>query len=85
MVVSLTFSSEFTPQQRKAYDLINQELGVYENNKNAINVIVSAIRYRLYMKKNLRPSKKTQFKLLNQLKAAVRRFQKHRKYVFTLC
>jgi len=39
MVVSLTFSSEFTPQQRKAYDLIRQETGVFENTKNAALVI----------------------------------------------
>jgi len=79
MVVSLTFSSEFTPQQRKAYDLINQELGVYENNKNAINVIQSALKYRLYMKKTLRPNKKIQNKLLNKFKQNVKRFQSHRK------
>ncbi len=30
MVVSLTFTSEFSPQQRKAYELINQDLGQYE-------------------------------------------------------
>eukprot|EP00347_Sterkiella_histriomuscorum_P002880 403366439 len=84
MVVSLTFSSEFTPQQRKAYDLINQELGVYENNKNAINVIQSAIKYRLFMKKNLRPNKKVQNKLLNKFKEAVRKFQKHRKDLLSM-
>jgi len=84
MVVSLTFSSEFTPQQRKAYDLINQELGVYENNKNAINVIQSALKYRLYMKKTLRPNKKIQNKLLNKFKQNVKRFQSHRKNILSM-
>jgi len=39
MVVSLTTSSEFSPSQRKAYDNIVKEIGVYENNKKSILVV----------------------------------------------
>jgi potassium intermediate/small conductance calcium-activated channel subfamily N protein 2 len=39
MVVSLTTSSEFSPSQRKAYDNIMKEIGVYEHNKKAILVV----------------------------------------------
>jgi len=56
MVVSLTFTSEFSPQERKAYELINQDFSHYQLNVKAIKFIQSALRYRVYMKKTLKPS-----------------------------
>ena len=81
MVVSLTFTSQFSPQQRKAYEMINADLGNYELYGKAIKLIQSALRYRVYMKKTLKPSPRTQAKLLARYRLAARNFSRHRKWM----
>ena len=41
---------------------------MYKNSKNAINVIMTSLRYRIYMKKNIKPNKGYKNKLLNTFK-----------------
>lgn len=79
MVVSLTFTSQFSPQQLKAYELINQEVGVYELHKKSIDFIKAALRYRVFMKKSLKPLPATQHRLLNKYRIAAVSFSQHRK------
>ena len=44
--------------------MINADLGNYELYGKAIKLIQSALRYRVYMKKTLKPSSRTQAILL---------------------
>lgn len=79
MVVSMAFTIEFSPQQRKAYELVNLEVGQFTLFKKAIAFISAALRYRVYMKKTLKPTNRHQQKLLTRYRLAARAFSKHRK------
>ena len=77
MVVSLTISSEFTPQQRKAYDKIMQELDAKANRDKAASVITTSVKFWLYTHSQTyqtQPNPKKRSKLLNKIKRAVKQF-----------
>lgn len=78
-VCSLSFIQEFSPQQRKAYELINSDVGLYNLNKKAVEFIRCAFKYRLYIKKNLKPHKKRVRELLMNYRKAAIDFSRHRK------
>jgi len=61
--------------------MINSELGQYELFTKSIKLIQGALRYRVYMKKTLKPNPRTQAKLLERYRAAARDFSRHRKWM----
>lgn len=75
MVLSLTISSELTPQERKAYDSIKKK----EDRKNleiaASNTIKSAIRLRLFLKKNPMIADKNKAGLINKFKNSLIKYR----------
>ncbi|OMJ87672.1 hypothetical protein SteCoe_10599 [Stentor coeruleus] len=75
MVLSLTISSELTPQERKAYDSIKKK----EDRKNleiaASNTIKSALRLRLFLKKNPMIADKNKAGLINKFKNALIKYR----------
>lgn len=78
-VVSLSNIQEFSPQQRKAYELINSDVGLYKLYRKAVEFIRAAFRYRMYIKKNLKPNPaKVREHLIMYRKAAID-FSRHRK------
>ncbi|CAG9314567.1 unnamed protein product [Blepharisma stoltei] len=71
MVVSLTISSEFTPQERKAYDKIKRDESEEDIKVKAINAIKCAIKLRIFLKKNPYASEKQKARLTNKFKNAL--------------
>lgn len=81
MVVSLTISSEFNPSQRKAYDNIMKEIGIFEHNKKAMRVVQALLKYSVLNNKKIltREEKLTN---LNIIRDRIKEFQQHRKKLF---
>lgn len=52
MVLSLTISSELTPQERKAYDIIKKNEAKHQLEISAANTIKSALKLKLFLKAN---------------------------------
>lgn len=52
MVLSLTISSELTPQERKAYDIIKKKEAKHKLEICAANTIKSALKLRIFLKSN---------------------------------
>ncbi len=59
--------------------MIKQEMGTYELFTASIDLIKAALRYRVFMKKSIKPRLGTQHKLLSQYRAAAKRFSRQRK------
>jgi dGTP triphosphohydrolase len=81
MVVSLTISSEFNPSQRKAYDNIMKEIGLFDHNKKAMRVVQSLLMYNLLSKKK-KLTREDKLKHLNIIRDRIKDFQQHRKKLF---
>ena len=71
MVLSLSISSELTPQERKAYNMIKKKEARLELEVSAINAIKSAIKLKLFIKKNPLRSEKSKAGLVNNFKNAL--------------
>lgn len=71
MVLSLSISSELTPQERKAYDIIKKKEAKANLEIAAINTIKSAIRLRLFLRKNILASEKSKAGMINRFKRAL--------------
>lgn len=80
MVVSLTISSEFNPSQRKAYDNIMKEIGIYEHSKKAMLVVQSLLKYNVATQKKIKKEEKLIH--LNKIRDRIKDFQQHRKKLF---
>jgi len=81
MVVSLSISSEFNPSQRKAYDSIMREIGIYEHNKKAMRVVQALLKYCVRSKKK-KLTKEEKLSYLNVIRECIKDFQQHRKKLF---
>ena len=68
MVLSLSISSELTPQEHKAYDIIKKKEAKVDLEIAAINTIKSAIRLRLFLRKNPLTSEKKKAGHINKFK-----------------
>ena len=71
MVLSMSISSELTPQERKAYDFIKKKEAKANLEVAAINTIKSAIALRLFLKKNAFSSEKKKAGMINKFKSAL--------------
>jgi hypothetical protein len=79
MVVSLTISSEFTPQERKAYDKIKRHEAEEEIKVKAANAIKFAMRVRKFLKDNPYASEKQKAKYMNSFKNAIIEYRSHKR------
>mmetsp|Transcript_13139 Transcript_13139/g.14482 ORF Transcript_13139/g.14482 Transcript_13139/m.14482 type:complete len:461 (-) Transcript_13139:248-1630(-) len=77
MVVSLTISSEFTAQEKKAYELIKKKEDETILKKNAVNAIKAAIGLRLFLKNNRSASERMKAIKINKFKQAILEFRTH--------
>jgi hypothetical protein len=71
MLVLLTISSEFTPQQRKAYDRIEREEADEETKVKAANAIKFSVKVRNYLKERPFTSEKLKAKHISIFKEAI--------------
>lgn len=79
MVVSLTISSEFTPQERKAYDKIKRDEAEDEIKIKAANAIKFAMKVRKFLKDNPYASEKQKSKHMNLFKNAIIEYRSHKR------
>ena len=79
MVVSLTLSSEFTPQQRQAFDRIKRDEQEKELRTKASNAIKNAIGVRIFLKKNPHASERSKAIKLNKFKNAIIQYRNHKR------
>jgi hypothetical protein len=79
MVVSLTISSQFTQQERKAYDMIKRRDAEREERVKAANSIKAAIAIRIFLRKYPDASEKRKAYYMNKFKNAVIDFRNHRR------
>lgn len=54
-------------------------MGQYFLFRKAVHFIQAALRYRVYMKKNMKPKLRVQKRLLNEYRKAAVDFSRHRK------
>jgi hypothetical protein len=71
MVVSLTISSELTPQERKAYIKIKKDEAVKEIEGKAIDAIKFSLRLWIFLKQNPYATERQKAKFTNQFKTAL--------------
>jgi hypothetical protein len=79
MVVSLTISSEFTPQERKAFDKIKKDEAQEELRVKAANAIKFALKARIYLKNNPYVSDKKKANYINRFKSAMINYRTHKR------
>lgn len=75
MVLSLTISSELTPQERKAYDIIKKKEAKVHLEVSAANTIKSAIRLRIFLKRNPFCNEKTRAGYVNKFKNSLIKYR----------
>ena len=75
MVLSLTISSELTPQERKAYDIIKKKEAKLHLEVSAANTIKSAIRLRIFLKRNPFCNDKTRAGYVNKFKNSLIKYR----------
>jgi hypothetical protein len=79
MVVSLTLSSEFTPQQRQSFDRIKRDKEEHSLKEKASNAIKNAIRVRLFLKKFPFASERKKAVYMNKFKNAIVEYRTHKR------
>eukprot|EP00357_Protocruzia_adherens_P011713 CAMPEP_0114990140 /NCGR_PEP_ID=MMETSP0216-20121206/10613_1 /TAXON_ID=223996 /ORGANISM="Protocruzia adherens, Strain Boccale" /LENGTH=459 /DNA_ID=CAMNT_0002353247 /DNA_START=259 /DNA_END=1638 /DNA_ORIENTATION=+ len=77
MVVSLTISSEFTPQEKKAYERIKEQEDVIKLRTYAADAIGSAVRLHFFFKENKTPNNRQVAIHVNKFKRNILRFRSH--------
>ena len=75
MVLSLTISSEFTPQESKAFNKIKKDEAEEEVKIKAANAIKFGIRLKIFLRKNPNASENKKSKLINKFKKALIEFR----------
>lgn len=55
-----------------------KEQDIYQNNKKALKLITSTLKYKIYMKKNVNAHPAKKAKELNKIKEAIKDFRAHR-------
>lgn len=75
MVLSLTISSEFTPQESKSFNKIKKDEAEEEVKIKAANAIKFGIRLKIFLRKNPSASEKKKSKLINKFKSALIEFR----------
>lgn len=75
MVLSLTISSEFTPQESKAFNKIKKDEAEEEVKIKAANAIKFGIRLKIFLRKNPNASENKKSKLINKFKSALIEFR----------
>lgn len=79
MVVSLTISSEFSPQERKAYENFRRDEAEEEIKVLAANTIKFAMKTRKFLKDNPYASEKQKAKHTNLFKNAIIEYRSHKR------
>jgi hypothetical protein len=75
MVLSLTISSEFTPQESKSFNKIKKDEAEEEVKIKAANAIKFGIRLKIFLRKNPEASEKKKSILINKFKSALIEFR----------
>jgi hypothetical protein len=75
MVLSLTISSEFTPQESKSFNKIKKDEAEQEVKVKAANAIKFGIRLKIFLRKNPNASEKKKSTLINKFKSALIEFR----------
>ena len=75
MVLSLTISSEFTPQESKSFNKIKKDEAEEEVKIKAANAIKFGIRLKIFLKKNPNASEKAKSKVINKFKSSLIEFR----------
>jgi hypothetical protein len=75
MVLSLTISSEFNPQESKSFNKIKRDEAEEEIKIKAANAIKFGIRLKIFLRKNQNASEKTKSKVINKFKSALIEFR----------
>ncbi|OMJ83124.1 hypothetical protein SteCoe_16045 [Stentor coeruleus] len=75
MVLSLTISSEFTPQESKSFNKIKKDEAEQEVRVKAANAIKFGIRLKIFLRKFPKASDKKRNKVINKFKSALIEFR----------
>lgn len=75
MVLSLTISSEFTPQESKSFNKIKKDEAEEEVKIKAANAIKFGIRLKIFLRKNSEASEKSKSKVINKFKSSLIEFR----------
>jgi hypothetical protein len=75
MVLSLTISSELTPQERKAYDIIKKKETKAKLEVAAANTIKSALKLRIFLKRNPFCTEKSRAGYVNKFKNSLIKYR----------
>lgn len=75
MVLSLTISSEFTPQESKSFNQIKKNEAEEEVKVKAANAIKFGIKLKIFLKKNPHASEKLKSKVINKFKNCLIEFR----------
>ena len=75
MVLSLTVSSEFTPQESKSFNKIKKDEAEEEVQVKAANAIKFGIRLKIYLRKNPNASEKAKARVINKFKSSLIEFR----------
>lgn len=77
MVLSLTISSEFTPQESKSFNKIKKDEAEEEVKIKAANAIKFGIRLKIFLRKNPNASGRQKSRVINKFKSCLIEFRTH--------